>query len=280
MNVLLIDMTNLARKNAFAMISKDKPFESWEPWASRTLGDIMDFVGKFNADRCILAMDDAKYWRTKVFPEYKASRRKFKEDSIIDFDSLDAYYVDFMERIAKVFPNIFCLKVPQCEADDIIAILTKRHAENGDRCTIISADKDFNQLKKYPGVVHYNPVQRKEVIMINPQRHLDIKIICGDPNDDIPTIRRGIGIKKAEEIINNHVDIANSSDTLLVENFRRNKQLIDFEFIPKEIASDIILAYEKKEIIPISARLVFGFVMKYGTLDKWQSNQVKMAKLA
>jgi 5'-3' exonuclease len=280
MNILLIDMTNLARKNAFAMVKKDVPFEGWEPWATRTLGDIMDFVSKFHADRCILAMDDAVYWRTKIFPEYKANRRQFKEDSIVDFDSLDAYYDAFMVRFQNIFTNIFCLKVPRCEADDVIAVLTKAHAERGDACTIISADKDFNQLKKYPGVVHYNPVMRKEILMLNPQRSLDIKIICGDPNDGIPPIRRGIGVKTAEKILNAHTDIPNSSDTLLVENFQRNKQLIDFDFIPKEIISDIILEYEKENVYaPISPKIVFPFVMEHRTIDSWQRNQMQVIKL-
>lgn len=282
MNVLLIDMTNLAMKNAFASVKAD-PFDGgvWTKWATRTAGDIINFIGDFNADRCILAMDSTSYWRQKIYPEYKAHRRQFKKDSIIDFDNFNAFYFKFMEKFIGVFSNIICFTVKLCEADDIVAVLTKKHSESGDTCTIISEDKDFNQLTKYVGVKHYNPIGKKEVMMLNPQRSLDIKVICGDTNDNIPPIRRGIGIKSAEKIINNHIDILNSSDTLLVENFQRNRILIDFDFIPKEIASDIIIEYEKKlaTTIPVASKKVFDFIMNHGLLSKWQTQQSMLIKL-
>ena len=293
MNLLIIDMTNLARKNAFAAVKKD-PYDNgvWAKWSERTICDIFDFIEKFNADRCILAMDSDTYWRKKVFADYKFRRRQFKEDCVLDFDSLDAFYANFMKRVASVFPNILCVQIDQCEADDIIAVVTKYHCTDllGDTnqpasITIVSADKDFNQLKKYPGVVHYDPVKRREVVIINPQRELDIKIICGDKNDDIPPIRKGLGIKKAEGIINNHIDIPNSSDSLLVENFRRNKILIDFDFIPKEIQTSIIGGYSKRcdAITSITLKNIFPFFMEYTAptaVDKWQKAKERILKLS
>jgi len=283
MKILLIDMTNLARKNAFADI-KAHPFDAgvWIKWSSRTVNDIMDFIRKFEADRCILAMDAKRYWRHSVYPDYKINRRQFKKNAIIDFDNFDTYYENFMRWFSDTFSSIYCLNIRECEADDIIAVLTKHHSESGDHCTIVSADKDFNQLKKYKNVVHYNPVMHKEIVMLNPQRSLDIKVICGDINDGIPAIRKGVGVKTAEKIINSHVDIPNSSDTLLVENYRRNRILIDFDFIPKEISSTIILEYEKTEIKPIVDKKVFDFAIKCNSFDiveSWQKNKERLSIL-
>lgn len=293
MKLLLVDMTNLARKNAFASVKAD-PYDNgvWAKWSERVICDIFDFIEKFEANRCILAMDSLTYWRTNVFPEYKSRRRKFKEGAIIDFDSLDAFYEKFMKRFSEIFPNIYCLCVDKCEADDLIAVITKYHAngmiDSSMRITetiIVSADKDFNQLKKYLGVIHYNPITRREVTVINPQRELDIKVICGDSNDDVPPIRKGIGIKTAEKIINSHQDIPNSSDTLLVENFRRNKILIDFDFIPKEIQGSIIYGYSKAcdAMAPVAMKSVFPFFMEFHAplaIEKWQKAKERILKLS
>ena len=273
MKLLLIDMSNLARKNAFAAVKKN-PYDNrvWRDWVERTINDILDFVVQFKADRCVLAMDDSIYWRTGEYPEYKANRKQFKKDAIIDFDNFDAFYFKFMERFTATFSNFYCMRVDSCEADDVIAVLAKNN-KDGESTTIISADKDFNQLKKYPNVVHYNPVTRREVSSINPQRDLEIKIILGDINDGIPQIRRGIGIKKAEELINSHADFTNTSDSLLMKNYKRNRVLIDFEFIPVSIQLSIVDEYERVKIQPINLKNIFPFFMEYGAstaIDKWQ----------
>lgn len=274
MKILMIDMSNLIRKNAFASV-KANAFENgvWRECTERTICDIFSFINKFEADRCIIAMDADTYWRKKIYPEYKANRRQYKEDCVLDFDSLDAFYAKFMNDFEKVFLNIYCMQVSNCEADDVIAVVTRKHPE-AESVTIISADKDFNQLKKQGNVVHYNPTTRHEVLIINPQRDLDMKIIRGDINDNIPPIKRGIGPKKAEALLNNHVDIKESSDTLLVENFTRNKILIDFDFIPLDISNSILKAYESITVpIKPSNKHVFNFLMKYNApkaLDAWQ----------
>jgi 5'-3' exonuclease len=266
-------MSNLARKNAFAAV-KQNPYDNrvWRDWVERTINDLMDFVEQFKADRCVLAMDDSIYWRTGEYPEYKGNRKQFKKDAIIDFDSLDEYYYNFMKRFTAVFSNFYCMKVDSCEADDIIAVLAKHHKDN-EATIIVSADKDFNQLKKFPNVVRYNPVTRREVSSINPQRELEIKIILGDPNDGIPQIKRGYGIKKAEQLINTRADLANTSDSLLMQNYKRNRVLIDFEFIPLSIQLSIVDRYKSTVLQPVNTRNIFPFFMEYGTstaINKWQ----------
>jgi 5'-3' exonuclease len=257
-------MSNLSRKNAFAAV-KDDPFENrvWKKWVERTTCDIIDFVHQFKADRCVLAMDDMIYWRTRDFPEYKANRKQFKKNAIIDFDSLDEFYLIFMRRFTETFSTFYKLRVDSCEADDVIAALAE-HNKDGESTTIISADKDFNQLKKYKNVICWNPVTRREKISINPQRDLEIKIITGDINDGIPSIKRGMGIKTAEKLIDSRSDLSDNSDSLLVKNYKRNRVLIDFEFIPKSIRLSIIDAYNDFKIQPIDLKKIFPFFMEYG----------------
>ena len=138
--------------------------------------------------------------------------------------------------------------------------------------TIVS----FIRQKKYKNVICWNPVTRREKISINPQRDLEIKIITGDINDGIPSIKRGMGIKTAEKLIDSRSDLSDNSDSLLVKNYKRNRVLIDFEFIPKSIRLSIIDAYNDFKIQPIDLKTIkkiFPFFMEYGVsnaIQKWQ----------
>jgi 5'-3' exonuclease len=276
-------MSNLARKNAFAAVKAD-PYDNrvWRKWVERTMCDILNFVHQFKADRCVLAMDDLIYWRTGEYPEYKANRKQFKKDAIIDFDSLDEFYLKFMHKFTETFSTFYRLRVDSCEADDVIAALAE-HNKDGEATIIISADKDFNQLKKYPNVVHWNPVTRREMSSINPQRDLEIKIITGDVNDGIPSIKRGTGIKTAEKLIDSHSDLSDNSDSLLVKNYKRNRVLIDFEFIPKSIRLSIIDAYIEYKIQKMDVKKIFDFFMDYGSagaIQTWQICKDSIVRLA
>lgn len=282
MKILLIDMTNLSVKNAFASVKAD-PEENhgWHKWSERTTCDVIELINTFAPDRCVLAMDADTYWRKEVYPEYKANRRRFKDGAIVDFESFDSFYQGYMTDFAFSFTNVPCIKVADSEADDVIAVLTKYHSGLGDSIVVVSADKDFNQLTSYPNVKHYSPMTRREVLTINPKKELEIKVICGDSNDDIPPIKRGIGAKTAEKLLNSGADILNSSDTVLAENYKRNRILIDFDLIPDRISRTIIEEYKKFTSVSVSGKKMFPFIMQYGTgiMDRWQKAKLSIEKL-
>ena len=57
------------------------------------------------------------------------------------------------EEIKENFPWKM-MQVEGCEFDDIIAVLTKHYAPH-EEVIIISGDKDFQQLQKYPSVTQW-----------------------------------------------------------------------------------------------------------------------------
>jgi 5'-3' exonuclease len=272
-HILMIDLTNLAVQGAFAVTYRHpEDNRVWSRWKSRFLGNIIEFVDMFKADRLILAMDSTDYWRKDIFPEYKLGRKAFKDKCKIDYDNFNNFYYSFMELVTPLFTSAYTIKMNKCEADDVIAVLTKFHSPDS-KITVLSSDKDYNQLLKYPNVKKYDQLQRKYITSLNPVVELETKIICGDKNDFIPSIGPRIGPKTAEDMIRDQVCIMESSDASLVANYKRNRTLIDFEFIPQNITDSILNWYKSHQIIASSNKKIFDFLMDHAPDDgimKWQ----------
>ena len=97
----------------------------------------------------VICCDSAKNWRKDSFPEYKANRKKKREDDTTDWKSLFQFLDEMIEDLRNYFPYKV-MRVERAEADDIIAVLNEYVATNP--TLIISSDKDFIQLLKYEGV--------------------------------------------------------------------------------------------------------------------------------
>ena len=110
--------------------------------------NIKKFKHKFGD--VILCCDNRNSWRRGVFPFYKAGRGSDRDASALDwgmiFDSMDKIRGELKEN----FPYRV-IEVENAEADDIIGVLTK-HVAKTEEVLILSSDKDFIQLQKYPNV--------------------------------------------------------------------------------------------------------------------------------
>jgi len=140
---------------------------------------------------------------------------------------------------------------------------------------IISSDKDFQQLQKYPNVAQYSPVLKKFYETDSPQEYIYEHILRGDAGDGIPnylspddTFINGI---KSKPIMKKK--LVGWIDTLMrgedpkefcneyhLRNFQRNQRLIDFDFIPQEIQDDIYKQYEEKE--PQGKNAILPYLIK------------------
>ena len=96
--------------------------------------------------------DSRHYWRRDFFPEYKANRRKGRKESSLDWDAIFECLNAIKEEIRINMPYKF-LEVYGAEADDIIATICSEYAEE---IMIISGDKDFIQLQRFPNVKQYD----------------------------------------------------------------------------------------------------------------------------
>jgi hypothetical protein len=119
---------------------------------------------------------------------------------------------------------------------------------------ILSSDKDFAQLQKFPNVEQYSPILKKNIKEPLPAAQLKQLIIRGDKSDGIPNILskddtfvEGTRQKPITEakIINwmNQSPEEFCTDEML-RNFNRNEMLIDLTKIPENLKTAILDTYE------------------------------------
>jgi len=197
----------------------------------------------------VLTWDSKHSWRRDYFPEYKASRRKGREKSDLDWDEIFGTLNKIRNEIKENFPYKY-LEVFGAEADDIIGFLCDENRD--EKIIIISGDKDFIQLQKYPNVKQWSPITKKDVNGFNPTTYLKEHILKGDTSDGVPNVlspdntfvdglrQRPLSRKKIQSWL-----IGGGSDwnDEVKRNFQRNSTLIDLSRTPEELKNQIRLEY-------------------------------------
>jgi len=210
----------------------------------------MKFKSEFG--ELIICADDRSYWRKDVFPYYKASRRKARDESELDWGCIFSALNKIRDELKEVFPYKV-IQIDGCEADDVIgAIIHKegKYLNSGENFLILSGDKDYIQLLKYANVKQYSPILKKWITHSNPEEYLFEHIIRGDAGDGVPNVlspdnsfvmnirQRPITQKRLSEL---H-DIEKMSDEIK-RNYFRNKTLIDLNEIPSLNKEKILSSY-------------------------------------
>lgn len=237
MKVLVFDISNLIMRCLFAQIPGPEEMK-FDDFKTSFLNSLIKTIKDNNPDKVIIA-EDSESWRKEIYPAYKANRIAKREKSVINFDVFFPILSKFMESLQKIFLNIQFIKIPRCEADDIIAVIVKNYPEWD--IINISSDKDFYQLFAYKNYKQYDGLKHEFIEHLNPKQELLVKVIHGDSNDNIPGIRRGVGIKRAIAKINDNLEKWLETENL-TEAFNRNMQLISFNCIPKQLEENIISA--------------------------------------
>ena len=209
------------------------------------------FVNEYG--ELILCCDDRKTWRKEIFPNYKASRKKTRKVSGVDWNNLYDTLNQLKEELREWFPYKL-IQVENAEADDIIATLVNLTTE---RTLILSSDKDFVQLHKF-NVRQYSPIQKKFVDG-DAKENLHEKIIRGDVGDGIPNIMSDDNVlvdegRRQKPITKKKVDAwyeldpeMYCSDEML-RNYNRNRQLIDLDHIPDTIRINITKQFDTIQV--------------------------------
>ena len=214
----------------------------------------------------VIACDNRRYWRRQVFPQYKASRKKTREDSGYDWSSIFEGLSLVKHELQQHMPYPV-IDVDGAEADDVIGTLAEWSQENDlveeglfespRPLLIISGDHDFQQLQKFPNVVQYSPLKKRFVtIKESAEAILREHIIRGDKGDGVPNIlseddsfvegKRQRPIrktlvaewksKKAEEWVTGE----------MAAGYIRNKTMVDLSQTPEEIKEQIVFQYTKQ----------------------------------
>jgi 5'-3' exonuclease len=206
----------------------------------------------------VICCDGMNTWRKEYFPQYKASRKKSRdEQSDTDWPEIFRILNLVRDEIKENLPYKV-IHLEGCEADDVIGALTLEAQEfgKGEPIKIISSDKDFIQLHRFNDVSQFSPMQKKEVTDKNPHIYRFNHIMKGDKGDGIPNVKSGdnvfvdsvrqtpVSAKQLEEWLDNAENLKDVLSEELYRNYQRNKTLIDLSEIPKPVYEKIINTFD------------------------------------
>ena len=195
----------------------------------------------------VICQDAGNYWRKDLFPHYKANRKRTESTNKEYWDGIYASLRTMRIEIAENMPyrNLW---VERCEADDIIGVLAKHYSPT-EKVLIVSNDKDFQQLLVFPNVRLYSYQKKAYVVCPDPEAFLYEQIVRGDSSDGVPNIlseddtiispnkrQKPITAKRLVEFCQNIPDENK-------ENFKRNQQMIDLNYIPVSYQEAILEEY-------------------------------------
>ena len=212
----------------------------------------------------VLAYDSKHYWRKEAFPYYKQNRKKDREASDLDWNAIFEVLNKIRDEIKTFFPYKV-VEVYGAEADDVISTLTtyqsyrniklQKEGKDAEEVLILSGDKDFIQLQKYPFVKQYNPILKKEIKHADPKAYAREHIIKGDKSDGIPNFLSDsdtfvVGKRQkpiSKKNLEKWVKLDPSAFCLteeVAQNYERNRKLIDLTCIPEHLATEIVSNYK------------------------------------
>jgi len=209
----------------------------------------------------VLAVDAANNWRRSVFPQYKASRKKNRQESTFDWNEAFRLLNLVREEIAENFPYKV-IRVDKCEADDVIGTIVASKSTiqfNVEKIMIVSSDRDFLQLQRFPNVKQFSPLLKKELKENNARYYLFNHIIRGDKGDGVPNIlsnddtfvegfrQTPMSQKKVDGIIEDLEQGELLYAASWYRNYLRNERLIALSETPQELKNEIINTYEKQD---------------------------------
>ena len=153
-----------------------------------------------------LDVSDKTVFRVDLDPQYKANRQASPED--------------IGPQIKRIVSILQAMKIPILrrqgfEADDVIATLCRRFADNDLDIIIVSKDKDLDQLLG-DRVRMYDPGKDRDIdvsAMIEakgygPDRAVEAQMLMGDSTDNIKGVL-GVGPKKAAQLLQKYGNIEN-----------------------------------------------------------------------
>ncbi len=261
--MILIDFTQTVIAGLMAQIKSNDGEINENMLRHMILNSLRNYQKRYASDygEMVLCTDASHPWRRDFFPLYKANRKKTREaddkDWQLIFDTLHEVKMEIKEN----FPYRY-MYVDNCEADDIIAVLTKHSKEP---VLIVSGDKDFQQLQKYDYVKQWSPNLNKFVDCDEPDVFLKEHILKGDKSDGIPNILSNddcldLGIRQTplrKPVLEKYLRISIENDDKYYRNYLRNQNLIDLDMIPDKIEDAILSEYSQTE--PVKGK-VFDYL--------------------
>ena len=227
-----------------------------------TLNSLRMYNKKFkeNYGQMVLACDGANNWRRSYFPQYKANRRKGRDESTFDWNEAFRIMHKIKDELRENFPYKV-IHLEGCEADDVIGTLVERTQDFGnfEPVMIVSSDGDFKQLQRFDNVSQFSPMTKKYVEETHPRQNLKLKILQGDTGDGIPNVlsdddtlvegrrQTPLSKKKKEAILQDLSEGELLYAASWYRNYCRNETLIDLTKTPQDLKNSIINNFEEQD---------------------------------
>lgn len=218
---------------------------------------------KYRAEygQMVLACDGGNTWRKQLYPQYKANRKKNREQSSVDWPEFFRILSLVRDEIRENLP-FKVVHLQGVEADDIIATLTETTQEfgNSDKVMIISSDTDFVQLHQYSNVKQFSPMKKGLISEKDPKKYLQEHILRGDSGDGVPNVlspddtftnslrQTPLRAKLIEDWISKWSDLQNHMTVEQYRNFQRNQALIDLSKVPATKKEEIINTFNSVKV--------------------------------
>lgn len=281
--IIIVDYSQTAISTLMAELKGRTDVEISTPLVRHMiLNTIRSYNVKYGKEfgKMVIACDNKNYWRKKVFPYYKANRKKDRDDSGFDWNSIFEALNQIKLELSEHFPYPV-IEVETAEADDIIATLAQWTQDNdlvqqgldfeAQPVLIISGDHDFAQLQRYKNVKQYSPIQKVWVkAQGTPDEVLMEHVLCGDKGDGVPNFlspddvfvtggrQKPIQKKKLEDW--KKLPLEHWETTPHADNVKRNLAMVDLRKIPEDIQNTIINSYEQQKNVRDKTNLLNYFI--------------------
>ena len=268
--MIILDYSQIALSNILPFqndIKRNTEEQNIDLIRHATLSTIKSYKKKYGQEygEVIIACDGREYWRKDAFPNYKSMRKVNRDKSDLDWKFIFNTLSEIREDLKQHFPYKV-LHVDKAEADDVIAVLVKYSQEHEliqeglfaepQKVLIVSSDKDFIQLQKNKNVRQWSPMQKKyvEASQKDIDEYITTHIVKGDSGDGVPNIlskddvfinqerQKPFSKKRIMEFMEKGIDACRNEEEK--RNYQRNIMLVNFDYIPKQVHSTIVEAYE------------------------------------
>ena len=254
--MIIVDLSQVMISNLMVQLGNHTNTELEEDLLRHMiLNSIRSYNQKFKNEygEMIIACDAGNNWRRQIFPYYKANRRKNREKSELNWTQIFETLNKVREELKEYFPYRV-IQIDGAEADDIIGTLADKFGNTSEKILIMSGDKDFVQLQRYMNVKQYDPVQKKWRTTNDPDRFVKEHIMRGDTGDGVPNFlsadntfvigarQKPLSQKKLDAWIN--MDPREFCDENMLRGYLRSQQLVDLNFIPENLRTQIVAEYE------------------------------------
>lgn len=280
--MILYDFSSLLVRSVFTATKNVNPHKKDGKYVTddyiavaifRIINELIDSYKTYHSEygEMILCMDDStkQYWRKEFYPPYKSQRKKERDESEINWNEVYKH-IDVLSKVLDQYSPFKSFSTKGAEADDIIFVLTKRHAmfEN---VLILSPDKDFKQLQRLGQVKQYSALTNEWIQMGNESltEWKNEHIILGDVCDGVP------------KIVDNLKFSENFKTYLHSKNLDINEEQYDklgYQNQQKLLEDYNIFKYNKKgepttldifETVRFGKTNILKMIKEYGTIENW-----------